>query len=129
LRSAVQIDPACGNFEIAKLLESSGDIDGAVKHYKLTLSHDPHWIPLYTMVAVLLARQRKFDEAIEFARRAVELRPDDADVHYNLGLMYADMRDYTRAIGPLEAALKRNPQHPKAAAQLQRVRDALQRGN
>jgi arylsulfatase A-like enzyme/Tfp pilus assembly protein PilF len=128
-RSAVQIDPACGNFEIAKLLESAGDIDGAIKHYKLTLTHDPHWIPLYTMVAVLLARQRKFDEALEFAHRAVELSPDDADVHYNLGLMYADMRDYARAIGPLEAALKRNPQHPKAAAQLQRVRDALQRRN
>jgi arylsulfatase A-like enzyme/Tfp pilus assembly protein PilF len=128
-QSAVQIDPACGNFEIAKLLESSGDIDGAIKHFKLTLTHDPNWIPLYTMTAVLLARQRRFDEALEFARRAVELSPEDADVHYNLGLMFADMRDYTRAVGPLEAALRRNPRHAKAAAQLNRVREKLNRRN
>jgi arylsulfatase A-like enzyme/Flp pilus assembly protein TadD len=124
-QSAVQVDPACGSFEIAKLLESAGDIDGAIKHYKLTLTYDPNWIPLQTMIAVLLARQRKFDEALEFAARAVEISPHDADVHYNLGLVHADKGDLEGAIAPLESALRLNPQHPKAAALLKRVRQDL----
>jgi arylsulfatase A-like enzyme/Flp pilus assembly protein TadD len=128
-QSAVQIDPACGNFEIAKLLASAGDISGAIKHYKMTLEYDPNWIPLNMEVAVLLARQRRFDEAIEYATRAVNLSPNDAEVHYNLGLMYADRGDRDRAVAPLEAALRLNPKHPKAAAQLKRVREDLKARN
>jgi arylsulfatase A-like enzyme/Tfp pilus assembly protein PilF len=128
-QSAVQIDPACGNFEIAKLLESAGDIDGALKHYKLTLKNDPNWVPLYTVIGVLLARQRKFDEALEYAVRAVESSPHDADAHYNLGLMYADQGHFEQAIGPLETALRLNPQHPKVAAQLKRIREQRSGGN
>jgi arylsulfatase A-like enzyme/Flp pilus assembly protein TadD len=128
-QSAVAIDPACGNYEIAKLLASAGDIDGAVKHYKLTLRFDPNWIPLNTIIAVLLARQRKFDEAIEYAARAVELSPHDADVHYNLGFMYTEQGQFDKAVGPLEAALRLNPQHPKAAAQLNRMRKELKGRN
>lgn len=126
-RSAVQLDPVNGNFEIGKLLAKSGDMAGAVKYYQLTLEHDPNWIPLYTEVAVWLARQKRFDEAIRYATRAVQLSPHDADVHYNLGVMHAQKGNFEQAIGPLKQALRLNPRHPQATAQLKRAEEALGR--
>jgi arylsulfatase A-like enzyme/Tfp pilus assembly protein PilF len=124
-RSAVEIDPVNGNFEIGKVLEAAGDTAGAIKYYKLTLEHDPNWVPLYTEIATLLARRRQFAEALIYAARAVELCPHDADVHYNLGVMYLEQVQFDRAEGPLEEALRLNPRHPKAAAQLKRAKDKL----
>jgi protein O-GlcNAc transferase len=107
-------------------LASAGDLKRAIKCYKQTLECDPNWIPLYTEIAILLARQKQFDEALVFAARAVELSPHDADVHYNLGFMYADQGKFDQALEPLHEALRLNPRHPKAAMQLKRVQDILQ---
>jgi Flp pilus assembly protein TadD len=68
-----------------------------------------------------LARQKQFDEALVYATRAVQMSPYDADLHYNLGFMYVEQGQFDRAAGPLEEALRLNPRHQKAAAQLQRV--------
>jgi tetratricopeptide (TPR) repeat protein len=125
-QSAIEIDPACANFEIGKILASAGDLRGAIKCYKQTLECDPNWIILQTEIAVLLARQKQFDEALVYAARAVQLSPRDADVHYNLGLMYAQQSKFEQAVGPFEDALRLNPRHPKAAVQLERARLALQ---
>jgi arylsulfatase A-like enzyme/Flp pilus assembly protein TadD len=124
-QSAVQLDPVNGNFEIGKLLAAAGDTEGAIQHYQLTLEHDPNWIPLYTEVAVWLARQKRFEEAFAYAARAVQMSPQDADAHYNLGVMFAQMGKYDESVGPLKEALRLNPRHPKAAAQLMRAQDAL----
>jgi tetratricopeptide (TPR) repeat protein len=124
-RSAVQVDPACANFEIGKILVSAGDLKGAVERYRRTLECDPNWLHLNGEIAVLLARQRRFDEAIPYAERAVQVEPQNADAHYNLGLMLAQEGKFQAAVGPLEAALRLNPQHPKAPRELERVRKAL----
>jgi arylsulfatase A-like enzyme/Tfp pilus assembly protein PilF len=128
-QSAVAVDPVNGNFEIAKVLASAGDIDGAIRHYKLTLQHDPNWVPLYTEIATQLARQMKFDEALVFADRAIQMSPRDADVHYNLGVMYAQQGKFDQALGPFIEALRLNPRHERAAKQLKRAQLALQSRN
>jgi tetratricopeptide (TPR) repeat protein len=125
LRSAIEIDPACANFEIGKILAASGDLNRAVNCYKQTLKYDPNWVPVYSEIAVLLARQKQFDEALIYAVRAAELNPSDADAHYNLGFMYIEQGNFTQAAGPLEEALRLNSRHEKAGAQLKRVRQAL----
>ncbi len=124
-RSALEIDPACANFEIGKILVSAGDLKGAIKCYQQTLACDPNWIPLYSEIAVLLARQKQFDEAVVYAARAVQMSPHDADVHYNLGVMYAQQGKFDQAVGPLTEALRLNPRREKAGTQLQRVQQAL----
>ena len=128
-QSALEIDPACANFEIGKILAAAGDLKRAIKCYKQTLEYDPNWVPLYTEIAILLARQKQFDEAIVYATRAVQMSPYDADVFYNLGLMHADQGQFDQALGPLNEAVRLNPRHPKATPQLQRVKRALQSRN
>jgi arylsulfatase A-like enzyme/Tfp pilus assembly protein PilF len=124
-RNAMDVDPACANFEIGKILAAGGDLNGAVRCYKQTLEADPNWIPLNSEIAILLARQKQFDEAIVYALRAVQLSPYDADVHYNLGFMHAEQGKFAEAQGSLQEALRLNPRHSQAAAQLKRAQQAL----
>jgi tetratricopeptide (TPR) repeat protein len=46
---------------------------------------------------IYLAKIGKTDAALEELRRAEKELPDDANLAYNLGLIYADKRDYERA--------------------------------
>jgi arylsulfatase A-like enzyme/Flp pilus assembly protein TadD len=120
-RRAVEIDSAAANFEIGRILAAGGDVKGAIRSYKQTLADDPNWIHLHSEIAILLARQKHFDEAIDYARKAVELCPRDADAHYNLGVMYAEKALWHDAVSALQTALRLNPRHPKAAARLHQI--------
>ena len=126
-QSAIEIDPAAGNFEMARLFAATGNSSAALKHYLLTLQSDPNWIPLYSEVSLLLARQKRFDEAVAYALRAVDFSPKDANLHYNLGVMKMQQGKFAEAIGPLEEALRLNAGHQKAAGQLARAKEAMHR--
>ena len=53
-----------------------------------------------------LQKDGHFDEAIVQFKRALELRPDDADLHCNLGSALADLKRYDDAIGQYLVAIK-----------------------
>lgn len=82
---AIELDPACASFEIGNILAASGDLQGAVECYQRALNADPNWLMLHSEIAVLLARQRRFDAAIVHAQLAVIHDPSNADAFYNLG--------------------------------------------
>ena len=45
-----------------------------------------------------LAKQKKWDEALEKYLRAGELMPDNIEVDYNLGLLYVNTQEYDKAV-------------------------------
>ena len=47
---------------------------------------------------ISLARDGKSKEALEQLQRADELIPNDSNVHYNLGLVYFDLKDYGNSL-------------------------------
>lgn len=51
-----------------------------------------------TLYGVYLARMKQNDRAIEQLEKAEEGRPNDANVLYNLGLLYFDKKDYDRSV-------------------------------
>ena len=56
---------------------------------------------------------RDFDGAIADFNRALALRPDDADVYYNLGLAKSGKRDRAGAIAAFDRALALRPRDPE----------------
>lgn len=58
---------------------------------------------------ILLRRQGDWQEAVENYRKALVVAPDDAGVRYNLGVAYAEGKDYFTALGHFEAALALAP--------------------
>lgn len=56
-------------------------------------------------------RLGRLDEAIAAGKRAVQLTPEDADAHYNLGLALAEQKEYNAAISYYRCALALKPDY------------------
>ena len=58
--------------------------------------------------------EKNFDQAIIFFKEAINSKPDNFNVQYNLGCLFIEKKDYTNAINSLKNALKINPNFAKA---------------
>ena len=56
-----------------------------------------------------LARQRKFAEAEERAKRAIEMMPEESGAHYVLAVNYASAGKETEAVAAIQKAAELNP--------------------
>jgi len=65
------------------------------------------------------------DEAREYLERAVMLKPEFTDVHYQLGLIYADQACYQLAIEEFEKTLRMNNQHVDAMAAMSQALETI----
>src|ERR1700686_5470489 len=63
----------------------------------------------YRRQAIELSRQKSWDEAIVFYRKALEMAPNDPDTHYNLALTLKYKGDARPAIEEFETALRLKP--------------------
>lgn len=70
------------------------------------------------MVGCLLAKQNKFDEAIENFLRFSQLYPEYAPLHFALGLAYSRQGANDFAIAAYEKCLFFDPNHERAQENL-----------
>lgn len=87
-RRALDLDPS---LEEARVLErriaaSLRPIGALVADVETASKNDDDRAKGLDELAVCLRQDRRFDEAIELCRRAVEIKPDNADYHFNLAL-------------------------------------------
>ena len=61
-----------------------------------------------------LLEQRRFGEARVLLERARTLAPDDARIHYNLGLLFSDLGRTRDALAAFDASLSLNPDDARA---------------
>jgi tetratricopeptide (TPR) repeat protein len=78
------------------------------------IRHDPKAQYLTSLGTALLLRQRHH-EAVQVFDKAVQLKPDDADLWKNLGLALVEAGRPSEAILTFRQALKLNPRHWDAA--------------
>jgi len=64
--------------------------------------------------AVGLYEAGKLDEAIEAFKQSAKLRPDDAQTHFSLGMVYSQSRAYKDASDSFKRAVKLKPDWPEA---------------
>jgi Flp pilus assembly protein TadD len=72
----------------ALLLFQTGDVDAAVSAYRALLDRWPDNSEALNNLAWILAEQGNVKQAEPYARRAVELTPEDPDVHDTLGYVH-----------------------------------------
>jgi tetratricopeptide (TPR) repeat protein len=55
------------------------------------------------------ARKQDWDKALDYFQKALQIAPDDASLHNNLGGLYADMGKVTEAQAEFQKAAELNP--------------------
>ena len=66
----------------------------------------------YTKLGIIYSKAKKdYNEAIHFLTKAIKIKPENPEAHYNLGFAYAEAEDFPKAIEHYEKALKLKPDY------------------
>lgn len=92
-------------------LLGDGDLAGAIERYREAIELDESEA-IYYNLGIALTRSRRFDEAVEAYRSAVELAPEYAEVYQNLGNVFTAMGRFDEAIEQYETVMELMPDYP-----------------
>ena len=67
----------------------------AIDEYKQVLASDPHNVTSLKGIAFLYMQQKKFDDAREYYKKAIDADPNDPETYYSVGVI-----DWTEAYQP-----------------------------
>jgi len=112
---------------LAVVQRQRGDVDGAFATLERLFDVNPARRNVaYNLGSLILEHHpERSADAVRYLERAVELRPDDADAHANLGVAYYQSGDAARAIASLERAVVLDPDHAGHRANLEGLRSEV----
>lgn len=104
----------------------SGDTRGAVADYQVALEAFPDSDIVLNNIGYAQLELGRFDKALDHLRRAIEVNPQNAEAHLNLGIVYYAIQRYDASIAEFETAAQIDPSLESTTAGLiQEVRDLL----
>ncbi len=95
----------------ARLALKAGHAEQAANLLQEQVKTSPRDYQAWFLLGVSQANIQRYHPAIESFRRVLELRPDLAEPHNNLAVIYNELDDVPAAIRELEASLKKHPDY------------------
>ena len=86
-----------------------GQLGPAWGIYQEVITRQPKHFDALHLAGIIAAEARHLDQAVELIRRALEIDPNNAAAHYNLGNALADMKQHEAAIGSFDRAIAIDP--------------------
>lgn len=112
-----------------RMLESNGDIAGAIMQYQRAIEADPREVQAYSRLGVAWQRLAKYPEAEQAFQKALAIQPNAAFLHNNLGCCYMLQKRFDFAQGAFQKALAINPEFKRARMNLALVMGRMGRMN
>lgn len=100
--------------QLAYLYKRAGQLDRAVNSLRTLISLDIQQPEIYYYLAAFLGDQEKLNEAEQVIAAGLETFPDDADLLYQLGIVYEKLNDRDRAIETMQKVLAVDAEHADA---------------
>ena len=100
-------------YMLAALHHRNGNIDRALLLYRTVLEHDLGVYMAHVQMANILESQRRYGEAIEERRRALNANPEDAILLTDLGVTLGKSGRFVESEQALEQALQINQRDPR----------------
>src|SRR6187402_2210375 len=107
-----------GQFDMARLAESEGELEKSRGMYESILKKDPSNVAVNHRLGIVHARQSNYDVAKKFFNDALRLNPSDPEILNDLGYACYLSNDYAGAESALERALKVDSQNRRATNNL-----------
>ena len=89
-----------------------GNLDAAEKHFRQIVSRDSNNVHGLNLLGMVCVNTGRHEEAAELITRALELKPDDAQAHGNLGLAYQRMGKLESAERHFRQSIDLDPDKP-----------------
>ncbi len=103
------------------LLQFSGRYEDAERYLEAARRAAPDYPATYYLLADVLLKQHKFEQALPHFQKAIQFNPSDVDARIGLGQALAGLDRLTEAAQELELAAKVAPQEARVHFQLSRV--------
>ncbi len=113
---AITISPTLpeAHRSLGRIYMFSGDWVKAEESFQAAISHNPKYAIGYRTLAWLKLGQGILEEAVQWARKALELSPTDLETLLLLGIVNLDQRKYTVAMATLQRAIELGPDYGRA---------------
>jgi tetratricopeptide (TPR) repeat protein len=105
---------AVGYYNLGVIYKDKGDLDEAVREYKLVIEKDPAYVMAHNNLGIIYHSKGLIDESIREFSIAIELDPDLAVAYYNLGRVFQSQGRDESAVEQYKLALKFKPDYPEA---------------
>jgi tetratricopeptide (TPR) repeat protein len=92
-------------YEKARDLHRSGRLQEAMRLYRKTLSLDPNYMDALNNLGVIYIQSRMYPAARESFAKAIRLKPDYVDPHYNLACLDALQGRLRQSLAHLKKAV------------------------
>lgn len=117
--AALRIDPTHSNahYGLAMLHEIAGDKRQAEKEYRLAVRVPAAW-ECYRNLSILLSDRKQFEEAVLYANKAIELKPEDLTALNSLAYAYGTGGKPRECAEVCRKMLEINPADPVARVNL-----------
>jgi hypothetical protein len=89
----------------AATLKESGDAEGARAKFQEAVTTDPTYAEGYIGVGVTFYMRERYDEALDWYKKAIDANPSVADSYYNMACVYALRGDKPQALRYLRISL------------------------
>ena len=103
-------------------LYATGAVDWIERSYQEALKLEPTNPVLVNGIGQVYLTKGEADKAAEYFNRAIALKKDFADPHYNLALVYKDKKEYDKAIEEMNLYLKAVPDSTEAKTELENIK-------
>lgn len=100
---------APGAVELGWAYFQKGDLETALRRFRMAVRHDPAYAPGYYGAAYVCSVQGKLPEAVELYRKALELDPSHPYTYANLGYALLLLGREEEALPMLDKALALHP--------------------
>jgi eukaryotic-like serine/threonine-protein kinase len=92
----------------------TGDLTAAEKCFLTAIKYNPKYAVGYRTIGWLKRSSGQYDEALQWARKSLELAPTDLETLLLLSLIHMDEKRFTVAISTLQRAIELGPDYGRA---------------
>jgi predicted CXXCH cytochrome family protein len=107
-------DSPMGSLRLASFYSGRGDQEKARDLARQAIGFEPLNAEAYRLAAITLHGNGDIVGALELLNKALRLTEDTAVIHFNLGLLQAELQDMDKAINSLHQAIAKNPEFEDA---------------